>query len=167
MLIRAATFNDQPSIIGLITSVYVEYGEKICLEGADADLTDIKNFYVQQGGQFWVLVEGSTVIGTHAALPADSPEICRFRRLYLAKPQRGVSGWGARLMQVAIDWAREQSFRRIEFWSDVRFERAHQFFAKSGFRTDGNMRTMHDGHEPYHEYFFWMDLAAENASPTD
>jgi RimJ/RimL family protein N-acetyltransferase len=61
-------------------------------------------------------------------------------------------------MEVTIDWAREQGFRMIEFWSDSRFERAHKYFAKFGFVHDGRVRTMTDGHAPYSEKYFSLML---------
>ena len=67
-------------------------------------------------------------------------------------------------MQVTINWAIEKGFRRVEFWSDTRFERAHQFFARFGFQRDGRQRTMHDGHTPYKEYFFFLDLTVQSSS---
>ena len=61
-------------------------------------------------------------------------------------------------MQIAIDWAKEKAIRKIEFWSDVRFQRAHAFFAKFGFQPDGRTRIMHDGHEPYTEHYYFLCL---------
>ena len=58
----------------------------------------------------------------------------------------------------AIDWAREAGFRRVEFWSDTRFARAHAFFGKLGFQTRGETRDMNDGFQPYSEFFFWLDI---------
>jgi putative acetyltransferase len=62
------------------------------------------------------------------------------------------------MMQWAIDWAHEHGMRRIEFWSDTRFTRAHTFFTRLGFQRDGRLRTMDDGWLPYQEYFFFRDL---------
>ncbi|MGI9515627.1 MAG: GNAT family N-acetyltransferase, partial [Pirellulaceae bacterium] len=96
--------------------------------------------------------------GSHAALPDPEDEsVCGFRRLYLASELRG-SHWGNDLMQVTIDWARDRGFREVRFWSDSRFERAHRFFEKFGFRRDGRVREMHDSHETYSEYFFSLQL---------
>jgi putative acetyltransferase len=156
--LRSATSTDQQQIVDLISRVYSEYGEKICLEDADKDLLDIDGYYFGQGGAFWVLDDGQQVLGTHAAHASfQSPDVCTFRRLYLDTSLRG-SEWGALLMQTTIDWARDHRFPRVEFWSDTRFERAHRFFKKFGFNKTGEVRTMHDGFEPYQEYFFFLEL---------
>jgi len=64
-------------------------------------------------------------------------------------------------MQWAVDWAKSADFDRVEFWSDTRFSRAHRFFEKFGFETDGTTRDMDDGFEPYSEYFYWMNLGGQ------
>ncbi len=145
-------------IVSLIQSVYQEHGETMCLDGADGDLLEIPERYRKAGGEFVVLEDGPTVGGCHAVQPvADCREVCTFRRLYLA-PNIRRAGWGLRLMHWAVDWSVEQGFRRVEFWSDTRFLRAHQFFEQFGFQRDGRTRTMLDGHLPYEEFFFWKSL---------
>ena len=161
VMIRIATNQDAQGVIDLISSCYSEYGDLVCLEpgGAEAELLDIETHYRGRGGEFWVLDLDGEICGSHATVPFDDhPEICGFRRLYLKKSLRGNTDWGHRLMQVTIDWARNQGFREVQFWSDTRFERAHQFFGKFGFIPDGRVREMHDSHEPYSEYFFSLKL---------
>lgn len=167
--IRHATHQDQPGIIALIDSVFQEYSTSIDTEGSESDLNDIRHHYVDQSGQFWVLVDpadpSNRVHGCHAALPLteshdpsiSDQKVCTFKRLYLAANLRG-GGWGQQLMQTTIEWARTHGFHRVEFWSDTRFTRAHHFFASLDFETNNEIRTMHDSHEPYQEIFFWKDL---------
>ncbi len=162
--LRPATENDQPGIVKLIDEVLREYNDRICLADAEADLQDLRTNFADKGGVFWVLSETKTakppvIIGSHAGLPdPDQEMVCNFKRLYLAKPFRG-SEWGERLMQVAVDWAIEKKFRRVEFWSDTRFQRAHNFFQKFGFQKTGQIRSMNDALQPYQEFFFYLDLA--------
>jgi putative acetyltransferase len=164
--LRRASNSDCGQIIELISGVYREYGETICLEDADQDLLDLESNYFARDGYFWVLDNAGQIQGTHAAHASKyDSTICTFRRLYLARTLRGTE-WGHRLMQITIDWARERDhFRAVEFWSDTRFHRAHQFFRKFGFRSTGEVRTMHDGHEPYHEFFFYLDLDQVSQTP--
>jgi GNAT superfamily N-acetyltransferase len=161
--IRLATNRDCEGIIALIDRVFGEYNDSVCLEDAEADLLDIQQSYFDAGGAFWVLAardknENERILGTHGAMPGgESDNACHFRRLYLDKQLRG-SDWGHRLMQVTIDWAKAKGFSRVEFWSDTRFDRAHKFFSKFGFKRDGRQREMRDSHEVYHEYFFYLEL---------
>ncbi len=157
MHLRPACVGDQEAIRRLVDAVYREYGDRLFVEDADADLLDIEGNYRALGGEFVVLDDAGQVRGMHAVLPsADGQGICTFRRLFLEPSLRG-SGWGERLMQWALDWAADHRFERVQFWSDTRFERAHAFFAKAGFEQ-GATREMNDGAMPYREYFFSLDL---------
>jgi putative acetyltransferase len=155
LLLRPARAEDAPGIIALVDGVYREYGDRVHLDDADRDLLSLHDFY--PGGEAVVLVAGERVVGLHAVVPLETPGLCTFRRLYLLPELRG-GGWGERLMRWAIERAAELGFRRVEFWSDTRFERAHRFFARLGFQRDGRTRTLHDSWEPYREYFFWREL---------
>ena len=158
MLLRLADSQDRQSVIHLIDGVLREYGDEICLTGADHDLMDITGHYEQHGGAFVVLDDEGTIRGTHAVVPDDTRQgVCFLRRLYLEQALRGGE-WGIRLMKWTIDWAAADGARRVELWSDTRFERAHTFFRRSGFQSDGRVRTMHDGVAPYREYFFYREL---------
>jgi RimJ/RimL family protein N-acetyltransferase len=168
-MLRLATGDDSGELVQLIDSVLREYGDRIHLEGADSDLLDLPANYFASGGAFWVLELDGRICGSHATRPSpDSPEVCNLKRLYLAPHLRGTH-WGSELMQVTIDWAEHHGFRRIEFWSDTRFERAHRFFERFGFRKDGRVRDMDDGFMPYAEYFFFLELSGDrralNSSP--
>jgi putative acetyltransferase len=157
--LRPAHPEDQEAIMTLIDTVYREYGDRLCPEQADSDLLDIDGHYVKLGGAFIVLDDAGHVRGTHATLPdTTQPGICILRRLYLEAALRG-GPWGPQLMQWAIDWAQTHGMRRLEFWSDTRFTRAHVFFGRFGFQRDGRVRSMHDGWMPYQEYFFFCELA--------
>lgn len=168
MKIRLATNADSDGMVQLIDGILQEYGDRICITpgGSEADLLDIEAGYRSKGGEFWVLescsddTDGqSQIVGTHATRPdpKNPTEVCTFKRLYLHADLRG-SNWGRDLMQVTIDWAKEQKFRRVEFWSDTRFERAHRFFEKFGFQKSGEVRHMTDSVVPYSEYFFFLEL---------
>jgi putative acetyltransferase len=155
--LRPAQPQDRDAIIALIDDVLSEYGDRLSPEVADRDVLDIDGYYVAAGGMFIVLEDMGRIRGTHAAIPVpQQPGVCVFRRLYLETGLRG-GPWGSRLMQGALDWAREHGMHRIEFWSDTRFERAHRFFARFGFQRDGRIRTVEDGWLPYQEYFYFLD----------
>lgn len=159
MNIRKASNSDSDEIISLITSVYDEYGEIMFTEGADRDLLDINQNYHEKGGDFVVMIDQEKkIVGSHATLPINKKDrVLTFRRLYLKKTHRG-EGVGKRLMDWAVDWSKKNKFHRVEFWSDVRFKRAHSFFEKYGFVKSGEIREMNDGALPYSEFFFYMNL---------
>ena len=157
--VRPASASYQAEVIRLIDDCYADYGDRVMLGGDDGDLLDLDAHYRQTGGEFLLLLdENDRVVGCHAVLPLlDKPHTCTFKRLYLHASLRG-SGLGSALMQWAVDWATNQGYQRIEFWSDTRFHRAHRFFQNQGFQTDKTTRHLDDGSQPYSEFFFWMDL---------
>lgn len=69
------------------------------------------------------------------------------------------------LMNWTIVEVRRLGLKRVEFWSDSRFKRAHQFFGRFGFRRDGRERQMDDGAMPYSEHFFYLDLPDATLAP--
>jgi len=164
MNLRRATNHDSPALIGLIDAAYREYGEVMHTAGADSDLLEIEGRYCGREGDFVVLEDGQqNIVGCHATLPIDpAAGLLTFRRLYLKKSLRG-GGHGIRLMDWAVQWAREKEYRRVEFWSDTRFTPAHKFFDTYGFERTGEIRDMDDGALPYSEYFFRMNLTAAGA----
>ncbi len=160
LVLRPWQPSDQHGVIDLINSVYEEYGDRICLEQADSDLTNVSANYVALGGAFVVLADRHRIVGSHAVLPyAGRSGICTFRRLYLSPDLRG-SGSGEWLMNWAVDWAIERGMNRVEFWSDTRFSRAHTFFERCGLQRDGKVRHMADGSMPYSEYYFSAALTS-------
>lgn len=156
--LRAAAVSDSAAIITLIDSVYREYGDQICLTGADSDLADIESHYHRKGDKFIVLVHEGRIIGSHSVVRVSFADpVCTFKRLYLEKSYRGSKlGW--ELMSWAICEAKLTGFNKVEFWSDSRFLRAHHFFEKFGFTRTGKVRDMTDGSMPYSELHFFRDL---------
>lgn len=156
MNLRPFEPKDADGVVALIERVYREYGERICLDNADKDLSDVPGHY--GAGRFMVLEKDSQVLGTVALAPDGARMDCCFlKRLYLDPELRG-EGAGDRLLEWARETGRELGFSRMELWSDVRFERAHAFYKKQGFGFDGAVREMDDGWEPYREYFFYCEL---------
>lgn len=151
---------DSAAVIALIDGCYREYGDRVHLTAYDLDLTDLPKHYLAAEKPFVVAEHGPTgeVVGTHAVVPdRDAPGITTFRRLYVAAPHRG-SGLGEALMLWAESEARRLGRTRVEFWSDVRFARAHTFFRRLGYVADGRTRVGHDSWTPYTEAFFAKDL---------
>jgi len=156
MGLRPFRTEDRDAVIALIDSVYREYADRVHLEKAEADLMNVPANYPP--GHFMVLEEAGEIRATIAFSPdPERPGVCYLKRLYLDARLRGT-GAGAQLLNWFLETARRLGMTRAELWSDVRFERAHAFYRKHGFRNDGEIREMDDSWQPYREYFFWTDL---------
>lgn len=143
-------------MIALIDGIYREYSDRVHLQKSEADLMDIPANFAP--GYFMVLEDTGEVRATVAISPdPERPGVCFLKRLYLDSRLRGT-GAGARLLEWFFETAHGLGMTRTELWSDVRFERAHAFYRKHGFRNDGEMREMDDSWQPYREYFFSREL---------
>lgn len=156
MQFRPAAPADSDRIIALLDGIYREYGDRVCLEGSEADLNNLPAHYGD--GEFMVLEDADRIVGTVALTPCDkTANVCWLKRMYLAPDLRGA-GVAPKLIDWARDRARALGRTRIQCWSDVRFERAHAFYRKMGFTDTGERRRMTDAFEPYEEFFFSLDL---------
>lgn len=154
--LRPVRPRDKDGIISLIDTIFREYGDEIFLDGADSDLLDLAAHY--EPGLFMVFANGDDVRGTVALeYHEKDPSIVILRRMYLNAKLRGT-GAGARLINWALTKAVEVDARRMELWTDTRFERAHFFYKKMGFTDSGEVRAMNDGAMPYEEYMYYKDF---------
>ena len=142
------------AVIGIISTVFAEYGMTFELDGFDADLTDVATSYLGRGGVFFVLLSEAEVIGTVGAMPHDDEE-SEIKRLYLRRDARG-RGYGRRLLEHVLDWARRRGDRRIIAWSDVRLDTAHAVYDRMGFVRIGERMT--DDVDRSREYGFALPL---------
>ena len=145
----------------VIAAVFAEYAMTLDVASFDADLQDIHASYVGRGGLFAVLLDGHRVVGTVGALPHGAAE-CEIKRLYLRPSYRGL-GYGRRLLQHVLEWARERGFARAVAWSDVRLQTAHEVYRRMGFATIGGR--VCDDIDRSHEIGFSIDVGAGHGPP--
>jgi putative acetyltransferase len=140
---------------GLITEVYREYGMTFD-RAFEADLADISGHYQARGGRFWVLLDGTRVVGTVGAVPRDAGT-CEIKRVYLDRAYRG-RGHGRTMIAAALGWAAGAGFETAVAWSDVRLTTAHAVYRHLGFEPRGE-RTLDDP-DRSREQGFWRALDA-------
>jgi GNAT superfamily N-acetyltransferase len=122
-------------VLALIGSIFAEYGLTFDPMGYDNDLHHIDEKYRGAGGDFWVLTDGARVVGSVAVVPL-SPDEIEVKRVYLDTSLRG-QGWGRRLVEHVLSWARARGYRHARLWSDVKFTRAHVMYERLGFARTG------------------------------
>ena len=158
MNLRNAKNLDFEAIFEIINTNYQRYGDCVWLEGYDNDLVDTESSYSGKNGSFMVLEDKGSIIGTHATQPIDiSKGQLTFRRLYVKAEYHGSEA-GKLLFDWAMNWTAEKKFKRVEFWSDTRYERAHSFFKKYGFINSGEIQHLNDAPLPFSEYKFYYDV---------
>ena len=151
--VRPAIADDTPGIQSLVASAYAEYNIVLDLAGEDAHLVNPGPYFRSHGGEFWVMEQGNAIQATCAVLIKD--DSAELKALYVHQDLRR-QGIGARLTQLAIDYARSHGSAKIVLWSDVLFLDAHRLYRKMGFTQRGR-RELHDLNETC-EYGFEMVL---------
>ena len=110
-------------------------------------------YFRAHGGEFWVVEENGMIRATAAVmLHEDSGEL---KTLYVHSSLRR-QGWGRRLTDLAIDFARAAEKRKMILWSDTRFVDAHRLYRSMGFSEMG-IRDLKDSNNTV-EYGFEMSL---------
>ena len=145
-----------PAVLDVIGAVFREYAMTFDPLGFDADLTDVRRYYLERGGRFWVLVDDGRVVGTVAVVPSGRVA-CEIKRLYLLPEYRG-RGLGRALLEQTLDWATASGYRHIVAWSDARLTTAHGVYERMGFTRFGE-RTADDADQS-REYGFRKEVAS-------
>jgi oligopeptidase B len=144
---------DVPGILNLIAGVYAEYDCVLDAEREEPHLLEPGPYFRAHGGEFWVVEDGGVVRATAAVmLHEDAGEL---KTLYV-HPSLRRQGWGRRLTNLAIDYARQSGKRKMILWSDTRFWDAHRLYRSMGFREIG-IRELHDSNNSV-EYGFELSL---------
>jgi putative acetyltransferase len=153
LLLRPTVPEDVPGILALIGEVYAEYDCVLNAEQDERHLLEPGPYFRAHGGEFWVVEENGRIGATVAVmLHEDSGEL---KSLYVHSSLRR-QGWGRRLTELAIDYARAAGRQKMILWSDTRFLDAHRLYRSMGFHETG-VRDLHDSNNSI-EYGFEMSL---------
>ncbi len=114
---KIITFNKnfQQEIVDVLHDVLnTEWGSYIDKK-KDPDLFNIKGYYLNSGGNFWIgLGEDNSIVGTIAIKMFDlnSKKIGYLKRFYLKKNYRG-SGLGKKLIETVIKFCKKTGIGEI------------------------------------------------------
>lgn len=128
---RLIRSDDIAGVQTLIGNIYSDYGFHLDLDDVDRHLVDPHAYFQERGGAFWVIDADGAIRATVGVLQrADRAEL---KSLYV-HPSYRRHGWGRKLTEMVLDFARRAGRDRIVLWSDTRFIEAHKFYASLGFR---------------------------------
>jgi len=98
-----------------------------------ADIADVERYYMQNGC-FWCMVDGEGgIVGTVALRVIDAENrVVELKRMFVLPKQQG-KGYGRRLLDTAIAYAREQGYSRICLDTRRQFAAAQHLYKSSGF----------------------------------
>ncbi len=143
-LLRAGRDADAEGFIALIGACWSEYpGIVFDVDGELPELRALASHYAVKGGALWAAEADGRVVGMIAVAPCSGADAWEIGRLYVLPAWRG-GGLAHRLLDTAEAHARAGHAARLVLWSDTRFERAHRFYEKRGYRRDGPIRALND-----------------------
>ena len=141
-VITPATRADAPGVIDLIGRVFVEYGWIWEPATEVPDLLRWAPHYEPPRGAFFVVREGTRVVGS-VGVDRVGDGTAELHRLYLDPALRG-RGLGNALVETVLGWCRDSGVTRLVLWSDTRFEHAHRLYLRHGFRQTGERELPED-----------------------
>ena len=132
MKIREYQLADQQGVLDLIVPIQQqEFGIAITQED-QPDLCQVRSFYQTGKGNFWVAEDNGVVVGTIALIDIGAGQGA-LRKMFVHKDYRGAKQTAKKLLDVLLNWSREQGLREIYLGTTVKFLAAHRFYEKNGF----------------------------------
>ncbi|MCX6732395.1 MAG: GNAT family N-acetyltransferase [Candidatus Roizmanbacteria bacterium] len=124
------SYKDQ--VIGLVGKCLVdqEVIQESDLPIDDDDLQKIPEVYTGKS-RFWIARDGDKVVGTVGILDRGE-NVAKLRRMFVQKVYRGT-GLGQKLLDTALQFAKETGYTKIKLNTHTNMKRAHHFYEKNKF----------------------------------
>jgi GNAT superfamily N-acetyltransferase len=125
--------NHQAGVVEVILSIQrIEFGVPITVED-QPDLLDIPGWYQQGGGNFWVALADSEVVGTIALRDIDNHQGA-LRKMFVKPDYRGKEqGVAQGLFDELVSSAIASGIHDLFLGTIERFVAAHRFYERNGF----------------------------------
>jgi GNAT superfamily N-acetyltransferase len=150
--VRPIVTADVPQVHRLIDAIYREYDCRLDVPRDEPHLLAPGEYVRARGGEFWVVERGGEILATVAVKLLPGGEAAELKTLYVS-PALRRQGWGRRLSEMVIEYARARGRRRLVLWSDTRFKDAHRLYLGLGFRQLPETRDLQDSNNSL-EYSF-------------
>ncbi|MEB3290997.1 MAG: GNAT family N-acetyltransferase [Leptolyngbya sp.] len=132
---------DRQAVGDLIAAVLAEYGLGWEPQGSDQDALAVETHYWQTGGEFWVVLDGETVVGTAGYYPAHRGEkAVEIRKMYLRPAARG-QGLGRYLLRQLEQSIQRRGFQQIWVETASVLKEAVRLYETSGYRPADGVET--------------------------
>ena len=132
---------DRQAAGAVIATVLAEYGLGWEPQGSDRDALEVETHYWQTGGEFWVVVDGDTLVGTAGYHPVRRGDrAVEIRKMYLLPTARG-QGLGRYLLRQLETAIQRQGFQQIWVETASVLKEAVQLYETSGYRPASGVET--------------------------
>ncbi len=141
--IRAWQPEDRLAAATVIERILAEYGLDWDPDGADRDVLAIAEYYLDRGGEFWVIETQGHIVGTSAYYPCPNrgEKAVEIRKMYLLPPARGqgLGKYLLRELEAAIDG---RGYREIWIETVSVLTAAVQLYEASGYQPTTGVETL-------------------------
>ncbi len=121
-----------------------EFGIDISIKD-QPDLLNIKEEYIETGGNFWIALADGKVVGT-IALVALQDHNGAIKKMFAAKEYRGEKQVGKKLLDTLISYCKEQGYERLYLGTVDVLKAAQKFYKKNGFELWEKAKMPQDYH---------------------
>lgn len=140
-VIRDWQVRDRLSASEVIRSVLTDYSLPWESTGADQDVINVEEFYLATGGEFWVIEQQNTIVGTGAYYPISrGKNAVEIRKMYLLPIARG-KGLGRYLLQELENAIALRGFEQIWLETASVLVQAVKLYEKSGYLPTQGVET--------------------------
>jgi putative acetyltransferase len=148
-LIRDWQPDDRMAAAEVIKNALAEYGLGWEPDGADRDVIDVEQYYLFRGGEFWVIEDNGTIIGTSAYYPCliessitndCNNKVVEIRKMYLHPKTRG-QGLGQYLLMRLERSIFDRGYREIRIETVSVLTAAVKLYESSGYLRVENVET--------------------------
>ncbi|MGB0376483.1 MAG: GNAT family N-acetyltransferase [Flavobacteriaceae bacterium] len=154
MKIREIKASDNQQIAEVIRKVLLEFDvPKTGTAYADPELDHMFETYQTTQAAYWVIHKGDQILGGAGIAPLQEgdPSVCELQKMYFDAQARGL-GHGAAMMDICLDYARNQEFSQVYLETLPQMVEAQRLYQKYGFKSIPNAL----GHTGHNNCSVWM-----------
>lgn len=120
------------------------------------DLLNIKESYMNAGGDFWIAVDNDKLIGSIGIMPYSN-EIAVLKKFFVYEEYQGEPfHLGRKLYASLLSFAKDKGFTTILLDTPHNTVRAHKFYEKAGFKKVDESELPLKFSHPYKDCDFFL-----------
>ncbi len=132
---------DRQAAAEVIRSCLKEYGLGWEADGADRDVLEVETYYLDRGGEFWVVESQGQIVGTSAYYPIERGEkAVEIRKMYLLPIVRG-QGLGRHLLGELEQSIAARGYQQIWIETASVLKEAVQLYETNGYQPATGVET--------------------------
>ena len=132
---------DREAAANVIKTVLEEYGLPWQPELADRDVIEVEQAYLKVGGEFWVVEQNGTIVGTAAYQPiARGQNAVEIRKMYLLPEVRGI-GLGRYLLLELENAIAIKDYQEIWIETASSLKEAVKLYERNGYKPANGVET--------------------------